>query len=106
MQRAVTKMIIKKIAEAALEKEEDEIEHEEEVERHGSTLKRKRTRAEERLIKMLDNELLKMKGFDKTIPIYEHSLAVFMPGEKINFIERWCSVTRFCFQYHTRQKKR
>jgi hypothetical protein len=59
---------------------------------------------------MLNAELLikmkKGKGFDKTQPIYEHSLHIFMPGDKVQFVERWCSVTPYCFQYHTRQKMR
>jgi len=45
-------------------------------------------------------------GFDKNKPIFEGMTAIFMPGDKIQFVDRWCSVTLYAFQYHTRQKNR
>lgn len=50
-------------------------------------MKRKLTKKETTFVKMLDSELLvkmkKGKSFDRNLPIYEHSLSIFMPGEKI-----------------------
>jgi len=77
---------------------------------HMGFMKRKLTKKESTFVKMLDQELFvkmkKGKGFDPNLPIYEHSLSIFMPGDKIQFVERWCSITLLCFQYHTRQKMR
>jgi hypothetical protein len=119
MGQAFTRLILKRIQEFNLEKTEDELDETrddvsdivEEVKPHMGFMKRKLTKKEKTFVKMLDQELLvKMKkgkgGFDKNLPIYEYSLSIFMPGDKIQFVERWCSVTPFCFQYHTRQKMR
>jgi hypothetical protein len=48
----------------------------------------------------------KQRGYNKKTPIYETFMMVFMPGEKITFVERWCTATFISFEYYTRKKSR
>lgn len=49
---------------------------------------------------------MKKKGYGKDTPIYESPLQVFMPGDKVQFVERWCTATFISFEYFTRKKNR
>ena len=40
------------------------------------------------------------------MPIFEESLHVWMPGDKVQFVERWCLVTLQDFYYYTRYDNR
>jgi len=58
------------------------------------------------LAKIMIKAINHQKGYNRNMPLYEETLQVFMPGDKIQFVERWCTATFVSFLYFTRKDSR